>query len=188
MALSRRNFLTRGLATAIACASAPLAELGFSRELPRYTKQLGRNGGSATGIPGIHSHEPHTPEQRNARLAGINRDSFRAAIGSAFKVSDTSGKVSPFWLRLLSVEDFDAAPAVDPASMAVAPRAAVSQAIHTTTFSLRFSGGPVETLQQETFVIEHDQLGEFSLFIVPAGPQQYTAIINRLPVMTAIPV
>jgi hypothetical protein len=72
--------------------------------------------------------------------------------------------------------------------MAVPPPAALLQPFRTAAFSLHFSGGPADSLEQGTFFVEHDELGEFALFIVPAGPQQYTAIINRLPELKPIPV
>jgi len=64
--------------------------------------------------------------------------------------------------------------------MAVSPPVAARQNIRTSAFSLAWFGGPLHTVQQETFFVEHAELGQFALFIVPAGPQQYTAIVNRL--------
>lgn len=49
-------------------------------------------------------------------------------------------------------------------------------------FVLRFRGS--ETLRQNTYKIEHEVLGRFELFLVPAGKNKksvyYQAIINRL--------
>lgn len=188
MAVSRRSFLSSSVATAITCTLAPLSALAAGRKLPQDAGGVGRNGGARANVPTSAPDAPQTPEKRYANLAKLDRDSFQSAVGSAFKVSSTSGKASPFWLRLLSVDDFAPPAAFNPASMAVAPPAAVLQAIHTTAFSLGFSGGPVQDVRQETFFFEHADLGQFALFIVPAGPQQYTAVINRLPAMTAIPV
>lgn len=183
MAVSRRMFLTYGMATAIACApgSAP----GANRILPRDTGLPNRAGGSKSNSPDVPPHAPQIVEQRYGRLANITRDSFQSVIGSAFKISNTSGKGRPFWLRLLSVRDLDEPSAGNPESMAVPPPAAV-QAVRTIMFSLRFSGGPLRNLGQETFFFQHEELGQFALFIVPAGPQQYTAIVNRLTVKTAV--
>jgi hypothetical protein len=72
--------------------------------------------------------------------------------------------------------------------MAVAPPPAAQQIVRTDSFSLAFFGGPLHTVQQETFFVEHSELGHFALFIVPAGPQQYTAIVNRLQTKTVLPV
>lgn len=52
-------------------------------------------------------------------------------------------------------------------------------------FSLLFRGPKDTTLQQNTYVIEHEKLGMFSFLIVPIGTQDkrsahYEAVINRL--------
>ena len=53
------------------------------------------------------------------------------------------------------------------------------------TFSLRFEGTGQRCLAQETYWLEHPELGRFALFLVPVGIPQgetvcYQAIINRL--------
>lgn len=181
MAISRRIFLGSGVATALACVSAPLAALaGGGRVLPRENNLPNRNSGSAGDISRISANKPETPEQRFGGIARLTRDSFASAIGSAFKLINTSGKSTPFWLTLLSVKDFTAPLAPNPAAMAVSPPPAAQRAVSTDAFSLAWFGGPIHTVQQETFFVEHPRLGQFALFIVPAGPQQYTAIVNRL--------
>jgi hypothetical protein len=48
-------------------------------------------------------------------------------------------------------------------------------------FSLLFQGPPDKPLTQDTYAIEHKELGKFQLFIVPTRKQgNYIAIINRL--------
>jgi len=189
MSVSRRVFLGGSVATAIACASAPLAALsGSERILPRDTNLPNRNNGPAADIAGIAAKKPETPEQRFGGMANLSRDHFASAIGSAFKLSSTSGKSAPFWLTLLSVTDLTAPAAMNPASMAVPPPAAARQSLNTDAFSLAWSGGPTQNVQQQTFFVEHPHLGQFALFIVPAGPQQYTAIVNRLQTKTVLPV
>lgn len=91
-----------------------------------------------------------------------------------------------FWLTLLSVQDMEAPAPMNPASMAVPPPAAISNAAQTSAFSLSFSGGPAQGVGQDTYFFEHPELGQFALLIVPAGPEQYVAIINRLTVRKAI--
>jgi len=189
MSVSRRVFLGGSVATAIACASAPLAALsGSERILPRDTNLPNRNNGPAADIAGIAAKKPESPEQRFGGMANLSRDHFASAIGSAFKLSSTSGKSAPFWLTLLSVTDLTAPAAMNPASMAVPPPAAARQSLSTDAFSLAWSGGPTQNVQQQTFFVEHPHLGQFALFIVPAGPQQYTAIVNRLQTKTVLPV
>lgn len=181
MAVSRRIFLGGSVATALACASAPLAALGGGgRVLPRENGLPNRNSGSAGDISAISKNKPETPEQRYGGIANLTRDHFASAIGSAFKLTSTSGKTQTFWLTLLSVIDLNAPPATNPAVMAVSPPAAAQKIVRTTAFSLTWFGGPIHSVQQETFFVEHPELGQFALFIVPAGPQQYTAIVNRL--------
>ena len=177
------------MATAIAYASAPLAALsGGGRTLPRDTSLPNRNNVSGGDISGIAAKKPETPEQRYGGMANLSRDHFASAIGSAFKLSSTSGKSAPFWLTLLSVTDLTAPAAINPASMAVPPPVAARQALSTDAFSLAWFGSPIQNVQQETFFVEHPHLGQFALFIVPAGPQQFTAIVNRLQTRTVLPV
>ena len=181
MAISRRIFLGGSVATAIACASSPLAALaGGGRVLPRENGLPNRSNGSAGDISTILANKPETPQQRYGGIAHLTRDSFASAVGSAFKLTSTSGKSSPFWLTLLSVKDLTAPTAANPAAMAVSPPPAAQRAVSTDAFSLAWFGGPLHGVQQDTFFVEHPQLGQFALFIVPAGPQQYTAIVNRL--------
>lgn len=184
MAISRRIFLGYGIASVIACA--PHAAMGVGRILPRDTNGPNTTGNSQGNSPNLGAHAPQNTDERYARVGNISRDSFQSAIGSAFKVSSTSGKGRPFWLRLLSVRDIEAPVAADPASMAVPPPPAALHPVRTNMFSLGFSGGPLHNLEQETFFFQHEELGQFALFIVSAGPQQYTAVINRLPVRTVI--
>ncbi|HZD09435.1 MAG TPA: hypothetical protein VE176_14355, partial [Candidatus Limnocylindrales bacterium] len=133
-------------------------------------------------------NKPETPEQRYGGIANLTRDHFASAIGSAFKLTSTSGKTQTFWLTLLSVKDLTAPPLTNPAAMAVSPPPSAQQIIRTEAFSLAWFGGPIHNVQQDTFFVEHAELGQFALFIVPAGPQQYTAIVNRLQIKTVLPV
>jgi hypothetical protein len=181
MAVSRRIFLGGGVATMIACASAPLTALGGGgRVLPRENGLPSRSSASGGDISAISINKPGTPEQHYGGIANLTRDRFASAIGSAFKLTSTSGKNQTFWLTLLSVIDLNAPPATNPAAMAVSPPAAAQKIVRTNAFSLTWFGGPIHSVQQETFFVEHPELGQFALFIVPAGPQQYTAIVNRL--------
>jgi hypothetical protein len=148
--------------------------------LPRENGLPSRNSGSAGDISAIAINKPGTPGQHYGGIANLTRDRFASAIGSAFKLTSTSGKTQTFWLTLLSVIDLNAPPATNPATMAVSPPAAAQKIVRTTAFSLTWFGGPVHSVQQETFFVEHLELGHFALFIVPAGPQQYAAIVNRL--------
>jgi hypothetical protein len=51
-------------------------------------------------------------------------------------------------------------------------------------FSLVFSGAPGNSLTQDTYLISHETLGQFDLFIVPintrtAGKSDFEAVVNR---------
>jgi hypothetical protein len=45
-------------------------------------------------------------------------------------------------------------------------------------FSLFFDAAGGEPRDQQIFTLRHPELGEFDLFLVPVGPQQYEAVIN----------
>ena len=52
-------------------------------------------------------------------------------------------------------------------------------------FSLTFHGDSASPLQQQTYMIEHDKLGMFSMLIVPImskdkSARYYEAVVNRL--------
>ena len=77
MSVSRRVFLGGSVATAIACASAPLAALsGGGRILPRDTSLPNRNNVSGGDISSVAAKKPETPEQRYGGMANLSRDSF----------------------------------------------------------------------------------------------------------------
>jgi hypothetical protein len=45
-------------------------------------------------------------------------------------------------------------------------------------FSLFFDSAGEAIREQQIFTLRHADLGEFNLFLVPVGPQQYEAVIN----------
>jgi len=185
MKVSRRIFMRSGVLSAAACLSYPFQSLAAGRALP-VDRNLPQRNGSSTPV----SHGPIThvesPDQKFAGLDHLTRDAFAGAVGSAFQVNTRSGNSEVFWLTLLSVRDLEAPVPSNPASMAVPPPAAISNAAQTSAFSLSFSGGPAQGVSQDTYFFQHPGLGQFALLIVPAGPEQYVAIINRLTVRTAI--
>lgn len=185
MKVSRRIFMRSGVLSAAACLVYPFRALAGQRALPGDRSLPQRNSGST---PVQHVSLPHgeSPEQKFAGLDHLTNDAFAQAVGSPFKVSTLSGNGEVFWLTLLAVQDMVAPAAPNPASMAVPPPAAVSNAPQTSAFSLSFSGGPAQGVGQDTYFFEHPELGQFALLIVPAGPEQYVAIVNRLTVRRAI--
>jgi len=102
-------------------------------------------------------------------VAGVNLnlESFEAQLGTNFLIKHETSRVV---MRLVRVTNF---------------------ASHNQTeagkegFSLLFRGPNQTTLKQDTYVIEHEQLGRFSFLVVPVGTKDtraphYEAIINRL--------
>jgi hypothetical protein len=186
MKVSRRIFMRSGVLSAAACLAHPLQAIAAAnRALPGDRNLPQRSGGST---PVSHGPLPHieSPEQKFAGLDHLSRDAFAEAVGSAFKVSTISGNGEVFWLTLLSVQDFELPAPLNSASMAVPPPAAISNAAQTSSFNLSFSGGPAQGVGQDTYFFEHPELGQFALLIVPAGPEQYVAVVNRLIVRQAI--
>ena len=45
-------------------------------------------------------------------------------------------------------------------------------------FSLVFQGGPDPPLEQRIYRVEHDELGELDLFLVPIAADQYQAVFS----------
>jgi len=45
-------------------------------------------------------------------------------------------------------------------------------------FSLVFQGGPDPPLPQRIYRVEHDELGELEIFLVPIAPDRYEAIFS----------
>lgn len=99
--------------------------------------------------------------------AGLNMASFKSQLGTSFQVNHQASKVK-FTL-------------VDVANFASRKESAAGKE----GFSLLFRGPKEATLKQDTYLIEHEQLGMFSFLIVPVGTKDtraphYEAVINRL--------
>src|SRR5215472_10424107 len=155
MSVSRRRFLKHGTFAAIACAAVPSQAFG------------GRKNDADGGFDFGRDFKIHKK---------VNRSAFEDLVGSSFKVTDKSG--SSVWLRLIGVEDL---PAVAPANvgmMSVAPPS-FSSTPTTSGYILSLSADGT-SLTQDTYLFENASLGRFPMFIVPAGPGQYTALFNLL--------
>ncbi|HKD80127.1 MAG TPA: hypothetical protein VKH81_10565 [Candidatus Angelobacter sp.] len=181
MAVSRRGFLHNGVLAAFACAASPLMALGSRRTIDGNGDANDDNNASFRKPPADSNRwQDHT-----AALMNMTREQFAGAVGTNFKV--TLGEIAaPVWVTLLTVEDLPTLAPVNPASFAIAgPQS--STAAETTGFSLNF--GSSATLQEGSYLFEHDKLGKFALFVVPDGSQAYLAVINRLsaPTIIAVP-
>ena len=99
--------------------------------------------------------------------AGLNLASFKSQLGTSFQINHQASKVK---ITLVDVADF-----------ASRKQAAAGKE----GFSLLFRGPKETALKQDTYLIEHEQLGMFSFLVVPVGTKDtrgphYEAVINRL--------
>lgn len=99
--------------------------------------------------------------------AGLNMASFKSQLGTSFQVNHHASKVK---ITLVDVANF---------------ASRKESAAGKEGFSLLFRGPKDATLKQDTYLIEHEQLGMFSFLIVPVGTKdtrapRYEAVINRL--------
>ena len=99
--------------------------------------------------------------------AGLNMESFKAQLGTNFVVNHEASKVK---MTLVDVTNF-------------ASRKQIAAGKE--GFSLLFRGPKETALKQDTYVIEHEELGLFSFLVVPVGTKdtrapRYEAVINRL--------
>ena len=135
MSSSRREFLKRGMFTALA-AGVPLA----------LTEK-------ASGM--------------STTTAGLNMASFKSQLGTSFQINHQASKVK---ITLVDIANF---------------ASRKQTAAGKEGFSLLFRGPKETTLKQDTYLIEHEELGMFSFLIVPVGTKDmrvphYEAVINRL--------
>ena len=99
--------------------------------------------------------------------AGLNMAAFKSQLGTSFHINHQASKVN---FKLVDVTSFASR------KQTVAGKEG---------FSLLFRGPKETTLKQDTYLIEHEQLGMFSFLIVPVGTKDahaphYEAVINRL--------
>jgi hypothetical protein len=171
MAVSRRIFLRHTALVAAACVTVPAHGWGSTKGL------FSQNA----PVKGKHLPTPNVSKSDSDALAALTREHFSSAIGSGFKVSQTANDPQEQWLRLISVHDLPELAPVNLGLMAVAPKGS-AQSIPTSGFMVSFTGASSTALAQGTYLFEHDRLGHFALFIVPAGSgeQSYSAVINRI--------
>lgn len=99
--------------------------------------------------------------------AGLNMASFKSQLGTSFQVNHQAAKVK---ITLVDVVNF---------------ASRKESTAGKEGFSLLFRGPKDATLKQDTYLIEHEQLGMFSFLVVPVGATNkraphYEAVINRL--------
>ena len=99
--------------------------------------------------------------------AGLNMAAFKSQLGTSFHINHQASKVN---FKLVDVTSF---------------ASRKQTAAGKEGFSLLFRGPKETTLKQDTYLIEHEQLGMFSFLIVPVRTRDtsaahYAAVINRL--------
>ena len=99
--------------------------------------------------------------------AGLNMASFKSQLGTTFSINHQASKVK---IELVDVNSF-----------ATRKQAASGKE----GFSLVFRGAEETTLKQDTYLMEHKELGMFSFLVVPVGTKNkrgphYEVVINRL--------
>lgn len=172
MAFSRRIFLRHGVLAAAACAASPFSAMALSG--PRIP--LGSS--EETDLRKSSGAGSDTWQDHAMALDHLDRTAFSGAVGTNFKVLTGADQLS-VWVTLLAVEDLPALAPVNAASFAV-PNKRVGFAPASSGFVLSFGGS--SPVPQGTHLFEHQDLGRFALFTVPAGngSQVYTAVVNRL--------
>ena len=99
--------------------------------------------------------------------AGLNLASFKSQLGTSFFINHQASKIK---IDLVDVNSF-----------ATRKQAAAGKE----GFSLVFRGAEETTLKQDTYLMEHEELGMFSFLVVPVGNKNkraphYEVVINRL--------
>lgn len=102
-----------------------------------------------------------------SKTAGLSMASFKSQLGTSFSITHQASKVK---MKLVDVTNF---------------ASRKQTAAGKEGFSLLFRGPEDNTLKQDTYLIEHSELGMFSFLIVPVGTKDtsaphYEAVINRL--------
>lgn len=122
----------------------------------------------AAGVPlALSENIPGMRVNASSAASGLNKAAFESQLHTKFLINEGASKVA---VTLVDVANF--------ASHKETKRGKEG-------FSLLFSGPKGTTLQQNTYVIEHEKLGMFSFLIVPIGTRgkrapHYEAVINRL--------
>lgn len=129
----------------------------------------GLPAGLANAVIGRSTSDGAFGEGKAAGAGSLTKDAFAPYVGTTFRVKAGAASVD---LRLTKITDLKAIARIP------------SRIAGRESFSLLFKGSSrARLLTQETRVIEHQELGRFSLFLVPVGRSRnrhYEAIIIRL--------
>jgi hypothetical protein len=157
MSLSRRKFIKAGVCVA-AFATLPLKSA------------LGQNGPESRG-----ASQPLLSDQTGLeQLDYYTQSSFAPYLNTQFRVYLTTS--STRGLKLVEVSDY----------LAKRPKSETSSSLNPDEcFSLLLTVPPGKSFEQDTYLIEHDALGSFYMFMVPVGEpgkrglDYYEAIVYR---------
>lgn len=121
----------------------------------------------AAGVPLALTEKAFGMGTTKSTAAGLSMASFKSQLGSNFLINHEASKVK---MTLVDVTNF---------------ASRKQTAAGKEGFSLLFRGPQQITLEQDTYLIEHEELGMFSFLVVPVGTKntrapQYEAVINRL--------
>lgn len=103
----------------------------------------------------------------SSALSGLNRAAFASQLRTTFVINSGNRKVP---LKLIEVNDLGSKKTINASREA---------------FALVFSGEHSSQLNQETYLIEHEKLGAFSMLVVPIfartkSVRYYEINVNRL--------
>jgi hypothetical protein len=121
----------------------------------------------AAGVPLALTEKAFGMGTATAKAGGLSMASFKSQLGTSFLINYQASKVK---MKLVHVANF---------------ASRKQTAAGKEGFSLLFRGPKETTLEQDTYVIEHEELGMFSFLVVPVGTNDtraphYEAVINRL--------
>lgn len=127
----------------------------------------GTLGALAAGVPLGLSERVSARGTTPSTAAALNLAAFKSQLGTMFTINDETSKVR---VKL-----------VDVTNLASRKQTAAGKE----GFSLLFRGPGETILEQNTYLIEHEQLGMLSFLVVPVRTRDtrspyYEAIINRL--------
>jgi len=127
----------------------------------------GTLGALAAGVPLSLTEKVSARGTTTSTTAVLNMAAFKSQLGTSFTINDEVAKVK---VKLVDVTSFGSRK---------------QTAAGKEGFSLLFRGPQDNLLKQNTYLIEHAQLGMLSFLIVPVGTRDtrspyYEAIINRL--------
>jgi len=154
--ISRRKFIMAGSAVALA-AGFPL-----KNALTSAKQQTSDSPPQST----TKETAKTSTDKRKATLMDFTKATFAAQLNTTFRIQSKIAK--PVDVKLIEVKDVGPIPDQRKSGKEC--------------FSLLFAGQP--RMRQDTYTIDHAELGRFTLLLVPVGKDKkgsyYEAVINRL--------